>query len=112
MNIGSFSIFILMVNLSFFAIGTIYRMWVNSKILRIKYNYERPGYYVGKDFSSKELDKEQEAGFFILFCFFTFFWYPLKRKEYGNLRFKSNMLFLLTLISIVLTIFLLRPIYL
>lgn len=92
------TIVLLIIIIPLFVLTTLYRMWINSKILRIKYDYKDPGYYVGKDFSKQELEKEQEASFFILFSFFSFFWLPGSREVYGTLRVRSNTLSFLSLV--------------
>ena len=84
-------------------IVTLYRMWLNAQIYRIKYDFHKPIDPKAKDLSSEEINRMNESSLFILFCFFTFFWFKYK-DGYRAFQVKSNyMMALSTILITVLT---------
>ncbi len=85
------------------AFVTFYRVWLNFQIYRIKMNYKGIEPSKAKRYSQREVERMNEYNFYILFCFFTFFWVRY-RNSYKSLQIKSNYMMLLTLIIIMLLV--------
>lgn len=87
------------------AFVTLYRIWLNAQIYRIKMDYKGIEPSKAKRYSQREIERMNEYNFYILFCFFTFFWVRY-RNSYKSLQVKSNYMMLLTLVIIMLLVFL------
>ena len=95
---------ILIIFIPLLAFVTIYRMWLNGRIYRIK-GYKGIVDSKAKRYSEREIDRMHEFDFFLLFCFFTFFWIRYTAR-YKSFQVKSNYMMLLTLVIIMLLVFL------
>lgn len=95
---------ILIIFIPLLAFVTLYRVWLNARIYRIK-GYKGIVGSKAKRYSEREIERMNEYNFFILFCFFTFFWvrYTDSCKSF---QVKSNYMMLLTLAIIMLLVFL------
>lgn len=90
---------ILIILIPLLAFVTLYRMWLNAKIYRIKMDYKGIEPSKAKRYSEREIERMNEYNFFILFCFFTFFWIRYT-DSYKSFQVKSNCMMLLTLVII------------
>ena len=79
-------------------------MWLNAQIYRIKYDYQKPIDPKSKDFSAQEIERMNESSLFILFCFFTLFWFRYQ-DSYRGFQIKSNYMMFFTLMIILGLIF-------
>lgn len=93
------STIILVISIPMLCLITIYRVWLNAKVYRVKYDYHEPAIYYRTEYNIDEIDKANEAGVFFLFCFFTLIWINPNAK-YRSLALKSNLVFFLSLIPL------------
>lgn len=94
---------LLIVLIAALTIITIYRVWLNAQVYRIKYDFHEPIDPKAKDMSTEEINRMNESSLFILFCFFTFFWFRY-RSVYRSFQVKSNFMMLWTIITVILII--------
>jgi hypothetical protein len=80
-----------------FAIVTLYRMWLNAQVYRIKGDFHGTVDMRSKNLTEEEIDRMNESSWFVLICFFSFFWF----KYSDNCRpfqMKSNLMMLVSIV--------------